>query len=133
MVENIEREILFGFVEEARGYLPRILAAVDALVVDPDATAPLEEAHRLMHSIKGASSMVGLAPLSHMAYYAEEALDQAAIARPETMEGLAAVTRLAVERIGLYLDQVARDGVEAGALLADVVRAFRRYRGLPVE
>jgi len=132
-VENIDREILFGFVEEARGYLPRILAGVDALVRDPDATAPLEEAHRLMHSIKGASSMVGLAPLSHMAYYAEEALEQAATARPETMEDLAAVTRLAVERIGFYLDQVAREGVEAGPLLADVVRAFRRYRGLPAE
>lgn len=114
MATPIDREILAGFVEEARGYLPRILAAVDGYAGAPRDPSALEEAHRLMHSIKGASSMVGLLPLSEIADGAEEALQRALVERPESGVELAAATRLAVDRIGLYLDRFALAGDEEG-------------------
>lgn len=67
---RIDPELLSGFVAEARSYLPRILKGVEALT-----TESLGEARRLVHSIKGAASMLGLAKLSELAYGLEQALE----------------------------------------------------------
>src|SRR5262245_40756124 len=73
----IDPDIFAGFLAEVRGYLPRIGSGLAAAGRPGSGAEALAEAHRLMHTIKGASAMVGLAPVSHIAGYAERELDRA--------------------------------------------------------
>ncbi len=98
-----DREILLGFLEEATGYLPLIREGLDHFRESPSAPDVLEETHRLVHTIKGASAMVGLPDLSHVAYHLEELIERIAH-EPETAtpELLRSVER-GVEDIEWYL------------------------------
>ena len=76
MARKVDREILIGFIEEAKSYLPAIAEGIDAFKADAAEMGGLEVAHRHVHTIKGASSMVGLTGLSHIAYQLEESLEE---------------------------------------------------------
>ena len=89
MAKKIDREILIGFLEEAMGYLPAIRQGLEEYLTDRNRADSLEQAHRLMHTIKGASSMVGFAELSHIAHSVEETLN-AVLARRYVLDEEAA-------------------------------------------
>jgi chemosensory pili system protein ChpA (sensor histidine kinase/response regulator) len=133
MATPIDREVLAGFIDEARSYLPTILGGIEAFHREPGNPATLADAHRLAHSIKGAASMVGLAALSHIAHFAEEVLEE--VAEGETQLDRMAVDTLtqAVAQIESYLDGLAEGHLEERPLLAKAVGLFRRLRGLPTE
>ena len=65
-----------GFFEEACGYLPAMEQLLHQMVDAPDPSDSLNELHRLAHSLRGASNMVGLNQVGAMAQSAEEFLDQ---------------------------------------------------------
>ena len=131
MNQEIDREVLLGFVEEARGYLPRILEGIDLLHRDPTNSRNLEETHRLTHSIKGAASMLGLPALAGIAFCAEEALEQVAAGQLPPDGDTAEVLLDTAATIGRYLDQLVSGRLDERPLVAQVVTAFRRLRGLP--
>ena len=76
MSPRIDKEVIKGFILEARGYLPQILEDIEIFRRDPAKMEVLREAHRFTHIIKGAASMLGLVSLSHIAFRAEELLDE---------------------------------------------------------
>ena len=131
MAQEIDREVLLGFVEEARGYLPRILDGIDRLHRGTASDEQLEETHRLTHSIKGAASMLGMPVLANIAYLLEEAIEQVAsgelIPDGDTAEALMDTSAA----IGRYLDQMLAGHVDERALMTRVVKSFRRLRSLP--
>lgn len=131
MVKKIDPEILMGFVEEARSYLPTILDCIDTFKHDPDQLDALEEAHRLFHSIKGAASMVGLSALSHIAYFAEEALEEIAAGQLEFTPETTTVFLLTVSQVESYLDGMLSETLDERAILVEVVKGFRRLKHLP--
>lgn len=131
MSNKIDREVMLGFVDEARGYLPRIFNGIERLQQQPADAEPLEEIHRLTHSIKGAAAMLGLHGLANIAHLLEEALEQIAAGQlPEAGESGGALDTTA-RQIELYLDQLADGPVDELPLITPVVVAFRRLRGLP--
>lgn len=137
MARPIDPEILAGFLAEVRGYLPRIASALAAArAVGPDGPwepERLAEPYRLMHSIKGASSMIGLSGLSHMAYYAEQALDDLQTGE-RTLDGpLSALLGTLLDRIDACLDGIGRGDSDSREMLAATVADFRRWRGLPAD
>lgn len=131
MTRKIDHQVLLGFVEEARGYLPRICRGAETALEDPTRLDALEEIHRLFHSIKGAASMVGLAPLSHMAYYGEEAVERIGAGQLPLDRPTTDVLRQTTELIARYLDELVADRLQARPLLAQTVVLYRRLRGLP--
>jgi chemosensory pili system protein ChpA (sensor histidine kinase/response regulator) len=133
MARKVDHEVLVGFLEEARCYLPQILHALDQRNEDRGQPEVLAEAHRHAHCIKGASSMVGLIGLSHIAYQLEEALEDLSTGQlPSSPEALS-ILRRTVAVIGLYLDGVESGMLREQPLLDEVTRAYRRLRGLPAE
>ncbi len=129
MPRSIDPEVLRGFVEEARGYLPRIREAVDRVEADTSDLEALEEIHRLCHSIKGAASMVGLSSLGHMAFFLEEISEEIGAAQVEVDRDLLQAIRVSLDEIEGYLSDTSKGTLEERARLSVVVRAFRRYRG----
>ena len=131
MKKNLDRDVILGFVEEAKGYLPKIKSNLDSFYKDPEQMDCLAEAHRLVHSIKGASSMVGLGSLSHMAYFMEESLEEIG-AGQNVFDGDARLLfNTTLSRIEQYLDGTQANKLDPAPLLKDVVKNFRRWRGLP--
>lgn len=133
MAKKMEKEVLIGFIEEAKSYLPIILQRIGEFRADTNQVSALEEAHRYTHTIKGAASMVGLAGLSHIAYYMEEILEEIAAGKlmmaEETVPQLNAMLTL----IEGYLDGVLTGTLRERPLLTEVTHLYRRLRGLPEE
>ncbi|NIN68743.1 MAG: hypothetical protein GTO63_29465, partial [Anaerolineae bacterium] len=128
-----DKAILVGFVEEVKGYLPAITEGIKSLHKNPHQTEVMEETHRYAHTIKGAASMVGLAGLSHIAYYIEETLDEIAAGQLVMNDETAALLGKTVTQIEGYLEGVLTGTLRERPLLAEVTRAYRRLRGLPEE
>jgi chemosensory pili system protein ChpA (sensor histidine kinase/response regulator) len=129
MVRKVDPEVLAGFIQEARSYLPAIRAGIEALGAEPAWPEMVEEAYRHIHTIKGASSMVGVTGLSRMAYELEAALEESVTgSRPATDESLE-VFRRTVVLIENYLDGMASGAVVEESLVAEVSELFRRLRG----
>ncbi|MFN7960535.1 MAG: Hpt domain-containing protein [Thermoanaerobaculia bacterium] len=123
-------EILAGFAAEVGGYLPRIRRLLAPDLEEAGLMPALEEAHRALHSIKGAGAMLGLADLAAEAEEGESLLEAVLSGRAsfgaaererlgETLEALAAAfpaaeseaapagspsTEPAFERVGLELE-----------------------------
>jgi chemosensory pili system protein ChpA (sensor histidine kinase/response regulator) len=102
MTRHVDPEVLSGFVAEARGYLLPIRQGIDAFTADTSVATHLEEAYRLVHTIRGASAMVGLTSLSERATAFESLLEDLLSGKvsptPETLEFLSGV-RQDLERL----------------------------------
>jgi chemosensory pili system protein ChpA (sensor histidine kinase/response regulator) len=133
MARTVDKEVLLGFIEEARGYLPSIWEGLDALRADPDQPDVMEEVHRHVHTIKGAASMVGLSGLSHIAYHVEEALEEVSDDELSMSDEVSAFLRRGVAAVETYLDGLSNDTLRERPLLEEVTRAYRRIHGLPEE
>jgi chemosensory pili system protein ChpA (sensor histidine kinase/response regulator) len=133
MARKVDKEVLVGFIEEGKGYLPVIRQRIKTFQTDPERLDAMEEAHRHVHTIKGASSMVGLAGLSHMAYYVEETLEEIAAGQLDMSPDAVAFLRKVVDQIEGYLDGVLGGTLRERPIVEDVTRAYRRLHGLPVE
>lgn len=72
-----ERNDLFkGYLEEVQTYIPIIHQRIEQLCIQPDHAESFSELYRLVHIIKGASSMLGVHGLSRIAGYMESMLDE---------------------------------------------------------
>src|SRR5947209_2291890 len=134
MARKVDPEVLAGFLEEAKSYLPRIVQGIQAFENHPSQGETLEEAHRHAHTIKGASSMVGLTGLSNMANHLEEALEllMTADRLPRPAEA-AELLRQIVAQVGVYLEGKSSGSVRDKPLLDEVNRISRQLHGLPTE
>lgn len=128
-MRNVDREVLVGFIEEARGYLPLILDHLQAALQQPGDVDPLCEAYRHAHCIKGASSMVGLTGLSHMAYELEIGLEEVTLGKRPLDEMAAALFHQTVGQLEAYLNDAAEGRDENKTRIEEVTQAFRAWRG----
>jgi chemosensory pili system protein ChpA (sensor histidine kinase/response regulator) len=134
MPRKVDPEVLAGFIEEARGYLPKIREGIEAFHARPGQGDTLEEAHRHAHTIKGAGSMVGLNGLSTMANQLEEALEELMTSdRLPDIDETVGLLRQIVNQIELYLDGEAGKPLPEKPLLEEAKLAFDQIRSLPTE
>lgn len=133
MANNIDKEVLVGFVEEAKSYLPAILQGLKAFQKDHAALAPLEKTHRLVHTIKGAAAMLGLAAFSHIIFCVEEALEDILSGTLSMNEETAVLLFKTLSQIEGYLDSAMSGSLQNRTLLEEITRDYRRLRGLPVS
>jgi chemosensory pili system protein ChpA (sensor histidine kinase/response regulator) len=133
MGTRIDKDTLACFTGEMTGYIARIRKNFEALRNNPAQMDSLEEAHRLVHSIKGAASMVGLTSLGHIAYFAEEALEETASGNLEWNAATVSAMGRTLGQIELYLEQVSAGTLRERPILSEVIKTFRRLRGQPEE
>lgn len=131
MASTVSKEILIGFIEEAKSYIPSVLQGVKDLFDDPSRTQTREETFRLMHTIKGASAMVGLGALSTISYYIEEALEDIGNKSLPFTNDLLDLMVTTLEFIDGYLDVALADEFNEPDIIREIVIGFRRARNLP--
>ncbi len=132
-MSNVSREVLVGFIEEAQSYLPEIRDSIAAYRKDSSDAAALEMAHRHAHTIKGAAAMIGVSPLSHIAYYLEETLEDIAVGTVELGEPAVRYLREAVNGIELYLAGLENGNVRDVELLATATHGYFDVHGMPAD
>jgi len=130
MSRTINRELLAGFTDEVKSYLPQIRRSFAALNADPTRIEVLEEAHGLLHSIKGAGSMLGLSVFSHIAFLAEETIEEVAAGQREWAASSPVLERVLV-LLESYLDALHAGSLRGRTILAEVVTSLRRLKSEP--
>ena len=133
MATQVDKEILDGFYQEAKGYLPTIRSNLQKLAKDPGQSGLMQEAHRLVHSIKGAASMVGLSPLSHLAYYVEETLEEITAGKLTLDRKTRSVLDTTIDHIETYLQSAIAGTLQEKPIVSAVVKSFRRLRDQPKD
>ena len=128
MFENIDKEVLIGFVEEAKSYLPAIRRGLEAYQADNRSIDGLEEVYRHVHTIKGASAMVGLTSLSQMAHCVEEATEQIGAGQLILNEAIMSWLTQAIDSLEIYLDGVLNDTLDEQSLLDQVTQSYQRLQ-----
>lgn len=131
MAKHFDEKMLHGFVEEARSYLPQIHEGIDKFQQDATQREALEETYRYVHTIKGASAMIGLPILSQLAAYAEDSLER--LVNEQASMDLAHATWLhrLTEQLESYLTGLLEGHTQQRPLVMEVVQAFRRFKNLP--
>ncbi len=131
MPPNIE--MIRDFIEEVGSYIPTLINGLESLKKDAEQSKALEESHRLVHTIKGASSLVGLNGLSQLAFQMEEYLDDIIAGKYEFSNQAFNTMQQTVELFREYCLGYMNGGVASRSMLKETVLAFRRTRGLSVE
>ncbi len=141
-VRKVDPDVLEGFLEEAQGYLPQIRAGIAALAhLEAEAGLPagahagvrvhlevLEEAHRQVHCIKGAASMVGLPGLSGMAARLEEALEERVATGTPLASHEPPLLGQIVDLIEFYLDSARKGLLDEDFLVQQAEELFLRLK-----
>ena len=104
MASQFDLQTVAGFYEEAVGYLSPLDACLGRLSSSPGDRELLDEVHRLTHSIRGASAVVGMPQLTTLSgdleSFVEDILSGVLDWEPTTLE----IMREAVNLIRLQLE-----------------------------
>jgi chemosensory pili system protein ChpA (sensor histidine kinase/response regulator) len=122
-------EIVRGYIQEVEGYLAPLREGIAAFRDDPEARGALEEVHRMVHTIKGASAMLDMEGLSRMALQMEDAVEALLDGRLAMDDALHDAMTGAVDRFEVYCRDFQSVGVDGRALLAGTLADFARSRG----
>ena len=127
---NIDQELLRSFVAEVKSYLPEILRGIVDFYHNPRQLERLEEPHRYVHTIKGASAMVGLSELSEIALQLEEAFENIAAGQVLLTEEVVATFGQAVTHLGNYLENAAAGRLEIPPDLTEAMLSVSHFQGV---
>ncbi len=105
MRSSVDSNTIAGFHEEARGYLPGLAECLRRLGEAQAETAALGEMHRLVHLIRGASSVVGLGQLAQLSEGLETYVEVLAGGVVEWDEQTMGILEEAVEGIRMNLEE----------------------------
>jgi len=123
-------EMIKGFIEEVKSYIPSLMQCIETLKEKPEHKDVLEETFRMVHTIKGASSMVGISGLSYIACQMEEALEDVISGKLGLTDKAFKVMSNTVVIFEKYCEKLFNSGVDSHVMLKETIIAFRRLRGL---
>ena len=96
---------------------------------EPDNEA-IDEARRLLHNVRGASSMIGLVPLSAIARRAERALEAVLAGRLAYGVRTRGALLRVLELLSGYLENEEAIALEDDRVVREAVAVFRQLEGL---
>jgi chemosensory pili system protein ChpA (sensor histidine kinase/response regulator) len=130
MTMSPNAEMIKGFIEEVKSYIPSLMQGIETLKEKPDRKDVFDEIYRMAHTIKGASSMVGVSGLSLIASQMEDALDDVISGKLELNEKAFMVMSDTIAIFTEYCERLFDGGVNSRVMLKETVTAFRRLQGL---
>ncbi len=131
MAKKTDEDVLAGFLDEARSYLPIILEKLEAFQADPEQSTAIKEAFRYSHTIKGSASMIELPGLSLIASYLENVLEDFVTGKHKMGKQTFGRLKKLVNQIEGFLDGLVSDDLDERRLIEDATVVYRRMRRLP--
>src|SRR6516164_4709113 len=122
MIRQVKPEVLAGFIDEAKGYLPHIQQALEAFRADTSRRDFSEDIYRPMHTIRGAAAMVGLSSLSHIAHHLELALEELALGQLPLHEDFTLLLSQVIDSLPTFLDAKLSNSFDEQAWVIEGVR-----------
>jgi len=122
-----------GFIEEVEGYINPIKEGIQTFHENANQRDALEETHRLVHTIKGASSLLDFIGLSHIAGEMENALNDVFSGEITISESVVNALLHTVGQIDTYCEEIVEGKVDDKAMVMEAVSVYRRMRDLPEE
>lgn len=130
MARDIRPEVFTRYRDEVRGYLPGVGAAIESFREDTRKLPELETARRHMHIVKGASSMVGMTPLSDVAGEIENILEALENHTLTLTDELAALLHTALDSLTDCIDSCDSPETAACESFGELRCALRATAGL---
>ncbi len=130
MARSVDKDILIGFIDEIKTYLPVITAGIEAIAADPARLDGLQEAHRHIHTIKGAASMIGFGGLSEIASCVQETFEDLVAGILPVSSAVTDFLLETVGRIELFLDNVFIGSWDEHQMVSDVLQKRRAFQDL---
>jgi chemosensory pili system protein ChpA (sensor histidine kinase/response regulator) len=122
-----------GFIEEVKSYIGPITEGIRSYSEKSDQWDTLEEIHRLVHTIKGASSLLDFMGLSHIAAEMEKALDELFSGKITFSESVLNTMLQTVDQIETYCEEITTGEIDDKTKVRETISAYRRMRGLPED
>ncbi len=127
----VQNELLQIFLLECDDLLKLAEASLLTLESSPQATAPVDELFRSIHTLKSSAAMVGLVPLSEYAHHLENLLDRLRSHKLAITKNLITFLLESVDYIRLLVEQAATGNTEMDrGELAKRQDQIKRYLGL---
>jgi chemosensory pili system protein ChpA (sensor histidine kinase/response regulator) len=104
MMPSLDAAAIAAFTDEFRLSLPAIRLAMEHARQNRVDLAQAREAHRLIHSLKGAASMVGLAAFGYLLNELETHIEQAIAAKAPLGDHTFEITAYTLPRLQGYMD-----------------------------
>ncbi len=123
----LSNEILAGYFDEVQGYVPELSQGLQKLKDNParpDKEKILSEIRRLVHTVKGASALVGVMELSQMAGRMETAVEKILHGRLAISSSVLDAMSLVVGNFRLYCQVCRNGGLEDGKFLKSTLKAL---------
>ena len=128
---TVQNELLQIFLLECDDLLKLAEASLLTLESSPQATAPVNELFRSIHTLKSSAAMVGLVPLSEYAHHLENLLDRLRSHKLAITKNLITFLLESVDYIRLLVEQAAAGNTEMDrGELAKRQDQIKRYLGL---
>ena len=107
------------FVEDALDLLNELDEGLMQLEANPQATAPLEQVFRTMHTIKGGANMFGFENIGELAHHLETLYDLVRQGKMQISDGLISITLHAFDKVRDLLKEKDVTGINNGEALKD--------------
>ena len=108
MSANLDKKILAGLSREIKDYLPAIREGIDRFQDNTTQNEILDDTLRHIHTIKGASALMGLTALSQIASYMEEILEGIISGQSSFDTARQQWLSMTIDQIDPYLDALLR-------------------------
>src|SRR5258706_1390150 len=130
--DDVDRDLLPVFLEEAREILPAVSEGVRRWKLAPADHASAAELGRHLHTLKGSARMTGLMRLGELAHVLEERIAPLAAIEWPPPKGFEEIEER-VDRFSLSLERLARgeDIIEAEPLAVPVSALFEQQKDKP--
>jgi purine-binding chemotaxis protein CheW len=127
MALNLDKKMLTGFSQEVQSYLPEIRAGIANFGRNPTRPQALTEVLRHIHTIKGASAMIGFSALSQAASHIEHTLEAVVAGQLTIAAAQVEWLSLTVDHIEQYMASVLAGNDPAQTIVGDVAELLEAF------
>lgn len=126
MLESSGNSIKKDFVNELKDYIPSLKRNIDDLKTNPSHKEALRELHRLVHTIKGAASLVKIDGLSSLAAQMENVLEEVIGNRLTLDDDVFSAMSCVIEHLDACVNGFLAEGIEDRQAVNDALAALER-------
>jgi purine-binding chemotaxis protein CheW len=118
------KKMLIGFSHEVRSYLPSIREDIEGYRHDAGQSNTLEEALRHLHTIKGASALMGLSALSRLITCVQELLENVLAGQAPLDNSQETWLNHSIDRIEPYLDALLDGDIDDQGFMEEIEQSY---------